>query len=78
MFGTSFAIKRGDKVWYGASGNLDADTQYFIASTTKLFTTAIIMKLRSDGRLDLDEKISKYIDPAIMAGLHIYKGKEYS
>ncbi len=78
VFGTSFALKKGSYVWQGASGNLSIDQPYFIASTTKLFTTAIILKLRAEGRLSLDDKISKYIDKSILSGLHIYKGKEYS
>jgi D-alanyl-D-alanine carboxypeptidase len=64
VFGTSFAFKK--------------DTISLIASTTKLFTTAIILKLKADGNLNLDDKVSDYIDDSILAGLHIFKGKEYS
>jgi D-alanyl-D-alanine carboxypeptidase len=78
VFGTSFAIKKDTLVWYGASGNLSIDQPYFIASTTKLFTTAIILKLRSESKLSLSDKISNYIDESILTGLHIYKGKNYS
>jgi CubicO group peptidase (beta-lactamase class C family) len=78
VFGTSFAIKKDTQVWNGASGNLSIDQPYFIASTTKLFTTAIILKLRAESKLSLDDKISKYIDKSILTGLHIYKGKDYS
>jgi len=78
VFGTSFAIKKDTLVWTGASGNLSIDQPYFIASTTKLFTTAIILKLRAEGKLSLDDKISKYMDTSILSGLHIYKGKDYS
>ena len=78
VFGISFAIKKDSIIWQGASGNLTVDQPYFIASTTKLFTTAIILKLRAEGKLKLDDKISQYIDNSIVAGLHIYKGKDYS
>jgi CubicO group peptidase (beta-lactamase class C family) len=78
VFGTSFAIKKDSIVWQGVSGNLAIDQPYFIASTTKLFTTAIILKLREDGKLSLDDRIGKYLDQTILKGLHIYKGKEYS
>ncbi|MBX2900154.1 MAG: serine hydrolase [Cyclobacteriaceae bacterium] len=78
VFGASFAIKKDTFIWQGASGNLSIDQSYFIASTTKLFTTAIILKLRAEGKLSLDDKISSYIDKSILSGLHIYKGKEYS
>lgn len=76
--GVSFAIKKGDFYWQGAAGNLQINDQYFIASCTKLFTTAIIMQLRSSGKISLEDRISKYIDPDIMKGLLIYKGKDYS
>lgn len=77
VFGTSFAFKKDTLTWHGSSGNLAIDQPYFIASTTKLFTTAIILKLRAEGRLGLDDKISKYLDNSILSGLHIYKGKDY-
>jgi len=78
VFGISFAIKKGTDSWIGASGNLTKDQPYFIASTTKLFTTAIILRLRSEGRLNLEDKISLYLDASILNGLHFYKGKDYS
>ncbi len=78
VFGTSFAIKKDTLVWSGASGNLLIDQPYFIASITKLYTTAIILKLRAESKLSLDDKISKYIDHSVLYGLHIYKGKDYS
>lgn len=78
VFGTSFSIKKDDFVWHGNSGNFSANQSYFIASTTKLFTTATILKLKADGNLNLDDKVGDYIDNSILAGLHIFKGKEYS
>lgn len=78
VFGASFAIKKDDSTWIGSSGNITANQPYFIASTTKLFTTAIILRLKSEGILSLDDKISKYLDKSILNGLHVYKGKEYS
>ena len=78
VFGTSFAIKKDDMVWQGASGDLTTDCPYFIASTTKLFTTAIILKLKEEGKLRLKDKISDYIDASVLSGLHLYKGKDYS
>jgi D-alanyl-D-alanine carboxypeptidase len=78
VFGTSFAVKKDSLVWFGTSGYLSKDQPYFIASTTKLFTTAIILKLRADGKLDFEDKISKYLEKTILNGLHVYKEKEYS
>jgi D-alanyl-D-alanine carboxypeptidase len=78
VLGTSFAIKKDSLTWQGVSGNFKMDQPYFIASTTKLFTTAIVLHLKSEGKLTLEDKISKYLDKTIMNGLHIYKGKDYS
>ncbi len=78
VFGAAFAVKKGDFIWLGASGNLSQDQPYFIASTTKLFTTSIILRLRSEGALLLEDQISKYLDKAVLYGLHIYQGKDYS
>lgn len=78
VFGTSFALKKDSLTWIGSSGNLSIDQPYFIASTTKLFTTALILNLRSEGKLSLDDKISKFIDQSILSGLHVFKGKEYT
>jgi len=78
IFGTSFAVKKDGLSWHGASGNLTADQSYFIASTTKLFTTAIILHLKSEDRLSLDDKISKFFGSEILDGLHIFRGRDYS
>lgn len=69
----------------GAVGNdpvsgqaLTIDTPFFVASTTKLFTTAIIMKLHENGVINLDESISAYLPPELINGIHVYKGTDYS
>ena len=78
VFGASFAIKKEELYWQGISGNFSIDQPYFIASTTKLFTTAIILKLRSLGKINLNDLISSHLDQSIVSGLHIFKGKDYS
>jgi D-alanyl-D-alanine carboxypeptidase len=78
VFGASFALKKDGVTWQGASGNLTVEQPYFIASTTKLFTTAIILHLKSEGKLSLDDNIGKYLDAAVLNGLHVFKGKDYS
>lgn len=78
VFGASFSIKKDNTVWLGSSGNMSTDQPYFIASTTKLFTTAIILKLKAEDKIDFEDKINKYLDKSIVDGLHVYKGTEYS
>ncbi|MGH7680274.1 MAG: serine hydrolase domain-containing protein [Gemmatimonadaceae bacterium] len=66
----SFAVIRGnDTLAYGAHGlaNVDAwraptaTTIYEIGSITKQFTAAAIMKLVDQGRVKLDDDVSKYV-----------------
>lgn len=43
------------------NGSLDAQTMYGIGSTSKMFTTAAIMKLVEEGKVDLDQPVTTYI-----------------
>ena len=61
-----------------ASGNIKEDSQYYIASINKLFVSAIVLKLYRENKLDLSDKISKYLPEEIIIGLHIHKDKDYS
>lgn len=60
---------------YGGKG---IDSPLIMASTAKLLTTACILSLWEQGRLSLDDRAAEYLDEAVMKGLHIYKGEEYS
>jgi D-alanyl-D-alanine carboxypeptidase len=42
----------------------DVDTFYEIGSITKQFTAAAILQLQEDGKLDIDDKVSKFIPDA--------------
>jgi len=66
----AFAVIRGsDTLAYGAYGHADVDarraptanTIYEIGSITKQFTSAAIMKLVEQGRVRLDDDLSKYV-----------------
>ncbi|HED10247.1 MAG TPA: class A beta-lactamase-related serine hydrolase [Caldithrix abyssi] len=78
IFGAAFALKKEDFSWAASAGDIAGEQPFFIASTTKLFTTAVILKLRSTGRLSLDDTIGKYLEQAIVNKLHCHKGKDYS
>jgi len=70
----------------GASGIADAstgaamtpETPYFIASVTKMFTAAIVMRLHEEKRINLDAPISQYLPDTLIRGIHVYKGTDYS
>lgn len=78
IFGTSFSLQYQNQIWSGSSGNLRHDSQYFIASTTKLFTTAVILALVSEKRLNPDDYIGKYLEDEITKDLHIFNGRDES
>ena len=78
IFGTVLTVEKGNERWTGSAGNLKSEQPFFIASTTKLYVTALILKLKADGKLSLDDKISKFLAPEIMKKLHYYKGINYS
>lgn len=63
-----------DGVWSGASGEdgprgrpARPDDVFSIASVTKTFTAALVLKLAEQRKLDLDAPLSKYLDPAAAA-----------
>jgi CubicO group peptidase (beta-lactamase class C family) len=61
------AVVRGrDVLWSGAQGEVDgaaptADTQYRIGSITKTFIAVLVMRLRDEGRLDLNDSLDKHL-----------------
>lgn len=54
------------------------DTPYFIASVTKMYTAAIILRLYEEKRVDLNAPISEYLPSSLTQAIHIYKGIDYS
>lgn len=78
VFGTSFCIKYKGDCWLGASGNLQIDDQFFIASTTKLYITAIILHLQSKGILNITDKISHYLNENLIKNLVVINGEDFS
>lgn len=68
----------GEVIYSGAAGNLTTETPYFIASTTKLYTTAIIMRLRAAGRLTLDTPAADILGLETMTGLNRHGGQDHA
>lgn len=69
---------KGDFSTHHGYGGRDVDSPLIMASTTKLFTATCILALLEQGSLSLDDRVAKYFDEAVLKGLHVYKGKEYS
>jgi CubicO group peptidase (beta-lactamase class C family) len=61
------AVVRGNEIlWTGARGRVDGqrptvDTQYRIGSITKSFVAVLVMRLRDEGRLDLNDPLDKHV-----------------
>lgn len=80
IFSAVIKVENGDasQSWIGSIGSMKPTDQYFVASVTKLYVSAIIIQLIEEGRLKLEDKLSKYLSDSILDGLHIYKGVDYS
>ena len=80
IYGAVFYVSSSDNSMdlVSAAGNMKEDSQYYIASINKLFISSIILKLCSENKLDLQDKISTYLPAEMVRGLLIYKGTDYS
>lgn len=68
----------GDFSYSRGYGGKEPDSPLFMASITKLFTTTCILALQERDKISLADKLTKYFDDALLSGLHIYNGREYS
>jgi CubicO group peptidase (beta-lactamase class C family) len=73
-----FALASPSRGWRWEWAAWGAAEQYFIASITKLYVTALIMQLRSEGKLDVHAPAAEYLDPAVVAGIHVLNGVDSS
>lgn len=80
IFGAVMCVEKGNGSlsFISGGGNIQAGDQYFIASVTKLYITAVILKLRSQHYLQLEDKITKYLSQDITNGLHVLDGVDYT
>lgn len=78
LSGIVVRIDRDDDsfTWTGAVGELNPETPFFIASTTKLYTTAIVLRLVERGRLTLDDRLVDRVEPGLVDGLHVLRGAD--
>lgn len=80
VHGAILCVESGDGTlsWRGATGNLRADQRYFIASVTKMIVTVVVLRLRTEGRLDLDDPMERYLGADLIRGLHVVDGVDRS
>lgn len=77
------SIPKNNFVWESAVGEATperkatANDQFMSASIGKMYTSMLILKLKEEGVLGLDEPIGKYLNASITENLHIYDGIDY-
>ena len=72
--GVRFALAAPKRGWHWEWSSPGSIEQYFIASTTKLYVTALVMQLRAAGQLDLEAPAARYLAPSVMTGIHVLRG----
>jgi CubicO group peptidase (beta-lactamase class C family) len=80
IFGCVVNVESGDNSfsWCGSAGNLNDKSRYFIASTTKLYITAVLLHLKSNSKIGLDDPLSDYVDLELISGIHKFQDVDYS
>lgn len=61
-------------VWAGSHGDCTDVTEFFVASTTKLHTNAIVLRMVDRGALSLDDRIVEILGRDRTAALHVRRG----
>ena len=73
-------VRGGDLVWQEGVGSADLadpatppddDHQFLVASNTKTFTAVLVMALRDEGRLSLDDTLDTFVPEVTQRGLTI-------
>lgn len=75
--GIMMSVDNGEGTWSGASGKADLASQVDlqpcnitrVGSTVKTFTAVTILLLQEENKLDLDDRITKYLSPEQIKGL---------
>ena len=80
VYGTALCVENGDKTisWSGAAGNINENDRYFIASVTKLCVSMLLLHLRAENRLNLEDRISKFLPGEMLRRLHVINGVDHT
>ncbi len=80
VFSAVLRVESGDGSlsFASAAGEMRVDDRYFIASVTKLYVTAVVLRLKNEGRLRLDDRVIDFFPDGTLAGLHVLKGVDYT
>lgn len=80
VYSAVVCVETGDRSisFTSAAGAMFKESKFFIASVTKLYVTAVMMRLVEEHRIHLDDKISKHLEKEFCEGIHSYRGIDYS
>ena len=80
VHGAVFCVENHDATvsYLASAGDLQPDSEYFVASVTKLYITALMIILRNENKLSFDDKIHKYFDDGFIDKIHVLDGIDYS
>lgn len=67
-----------DISWSASCGEIGEATPFFVASTTKLYTAAIVRRLVERSELSLDDRLVDRVEPGEVAGLHVRRGVDHT
>ncbi|MEU8622265.1 serine hydrolase domain-containing protein [Streptomyces sp. NPDC048623] len=59
--------------WTGTAGERGGDDRFRVGSITKTFTATVLLQLQAEGRIDLDDKVEKWL-PGVVRG-HGHDGR---
>lgn len=71
IYGAVLAVEsiRDNFKWVGAAGNIKIDSQYFIASTTKIYITTLLCQLEQEKKIQFEDNINKFLPQNMIEGL---------
>lgn len=81
------ALEKGDRLfrWIGAAGEaqpggepMRENTPFFIASVTKLYIAAAILKLYEQAKVGLNDSITEYLPESLVSRIHQWHGVDYT
>jgi D-alanyl-D-alanine carboxypeptidase len=80
------AVRSGDADLAAAAGIADQesgspmtpDTPYLLASISKTYTAAAVLKVVETGRLRLEDRLVDLLPTGLVQGIHVYKGTDHT
>lgn len=78
IYQASLLVDLNNKSYSQTLGSKIIDSTIVTASISKLFTTASVLRLVEEEKIQLNERISTYLETSLLKNLHRYKDTDYS